>query len=131
MKQLVQQQRGELYASGHQNLNMAVSEATIAKIDEMKTRYRLRSRDAVVGRIIRRALSTVDPDSFVLRASVPGTAYRRISPIVAGELVDYVKRVQRRFHNLGYGPVFEMIFDEVGTNISPGVQFELIRREEP
>jgi hypothetical protein len=131
MRELVQQQRTELYASGHQNLNMALSEATIEKIDEMKRRYRLRSRDAVVGRIIRRCSTTVGPNDFVQRASDPDIRYRRISPIIAGELVDYVKRVQLRFRNMGYGAVFEMIFAEVGTNLSPGIQFELIRRDEP
>ena len=128
MKELVQQQRDELYASGHQNLNMALSRWTIQQIDLIKTRYRLRSRDQVVARIIRKGLTTLDPDSFVQRASDPATEYRRISPIVAAELVNYVKQVQRRFRNIGYGPVFEMIFAEVGTDLSnTAMQLELIR----
>ncbi|KRB78792.1 hypothetical protein ASE22_25195 [Sphingomonas sp. Root720] len=132
MKQLVQQQRDELYASGHRNLNMALSEGTIQQIDLMKKRYRLRSRDQVVARVIRKCSATVDPDSFVQHATSPATQYRRISPIIAGELADYVKQVQRRFRNIGYGPVFEMIFAEVGTDLSnTAVQLELIRSADP
>lgn len=132
MKELVQQQRDELYSSGHQNLNMALSEWTIQQIDLIKKRYRLRSRDQVVARIIRKGLTSLGPDSFVQRASNPETKYRRISPIIAGELVNYVKQVQRRFRNIGYGPVFEIIFAEVGTDLSnTAVQLELIRSAEP
>ena len=132
MKELVQQQRDELYSSGHQNLNMALSKWTIQQIDLIKQRLRLRSRDQVVARIIRKGLTTLDPDGFVQRASDPTTEYRRISPIVAGELANYVKQVQRRFRNIGYGPVFEMIFAEVGADLSnTAVQLELIRSAEP
>ena len=128
MKELVQQQRAELYSSGHQNLNMALPVELIEQIDVLKSRYRLRSRDAVVARIIRKCMSTTHPDAFVQRAADPAAQVRRISPIVPSELADYVKRVQLRFRNIAYGPAFEMIFAEVGTDLSnPGVQLELIQ----
>jgi hypothetical protein len=128
VKELVQQQRGELYATGNQNLNMALPEGVIAEIDALKKRYKLRSRDAVVSRIIRKCMSTISPDDFVQRPADGDTALRRISPIVANELVDYVQQVQRRFRNMPYGPVFEMIFAEIGSDLSnPAVQLELIR----
>jgi hypothetical protein len=116
VRELVQQQRGELYATGHRNLNMSLSAETIERIDALKTRFGLRSRDAVVARIIRKCMMTTDPDTFTQRAAGPDTIYRRISPIVAGELADFVKRVQLRFRGLAYGPVFEMILAEVGTD---------------
>ncbi len=132
MKQLVQQQRAELYSTGHQNLNMALPAEVIAQIDLLKTRYGLRSRDAVVGRIIRKCMSTTHPDAFVQRATDPAAVLRRISPIVPSELADYVKRIQRRFRNIAYGPVFEMIFAEVGADLSnPPVQLELRHDVEP
>ena len=130
MKQLVQQQRDELYASGHQNLNMALSERTIHQIDLMKKRYRLRSRDQVVARIIRKG-STIDPGSFVQRATDPDAQYRRISPIVSGELATYMKMVQRRFRNIGYGPVFEMILGQVGDDLSNSVMLPEHVRDDP
>jgi len=128
VKELVQQQRGELYASGHQNLNMALPTELIGEIDVLKKRYRLRSRDAVVARIIRKCMATVSPDDFVQRAADNNMNLRRISPIVPSELADYVQQVQRRFRNMPYGPVFEMIFAEVGSDLSnPAVQLELIK----
>lgn len=117
MKELVQQQRGKLYAAGHQNLNMTLSAETVERIDELKKRYRLRSRDAVVARIIGKCMTTIDPNAFTHRAADPETVYRRISPIVAGELADYVRRVQLRFRSLAYGPVFEMILAEAGADL--------------
>lgn len=128
MRELVQQQRDELYASGHRNLNMALPEEVIAEIDRLKQRYRLRSRDAVVSRVIRKCMVTSPPEALVQRATSPIMAFRRISPIVPGELADYVRRVQLRFRNIAYGPAFEMIFAEVGGDLSnPGLQLELIR----
>ena len=118
MKELVQQQRRELYATGHQNLNMSLSVETVARIDALKQRYRLRSRDAVVARVIRQCMSTTQPETFVQRSADPDTSFRRISPIVAGELADYVRRVQLRFRSLAYGPVFEMILAEVGNDLT-------------
>lgn len=133
MKELVQQQRAELYATGNRNLNMAVSEATIQQIDSLKKVYRLRSRDAIVARIIRKASVTVSPDQYVQRAaSSPDTVYRWISPIIAIELVDYVKEIQKRFRNLSLGSAFEMVFAEVGHDLSnPPVQLELIEAATP
>ena len=132
MKELVRQQRGELYAAGHQNLNMALPEQVIEQIDRLKERHRLRSRDAVVSRIIRKCMATTRPDAFTQRAANSDTTFRRISPIVPGELADYVKRVQFRFRNVGYGPVFEMIFAEIGGDLSnPAVQLELIGSDDP
>ncbi len=119
MKELVQQQRRELYAAGHQNLNMLLSVETVARIDALKERYRLRSRDAVVARVIRKCMATTQPEAFAQRPADPDTEFRRISPIVAGELADYVRRVQLRFRSLAYGPVFEMILAEVGMDIAP------------
>ncbi len=118
MKELVQQQRRELYATGHQNLNMSLSAETVARIDALKQRYRLRSRDAVVARVIRKCMATTQPETFVQRSADPDTTFRRISPIVAGELADYVRRVQLRFRSLAYGPVFEMILAEVGNDLT-------------
>lgn len=118
MKQLVQQQRHELYATGHQNLNMSLSVETVTRIDTLKKRYGLRSRDAVVARVIRKCMTTKRPDAFIQRSADPETQFRRISPIVAGELADYVRRVQLRFRSLAYGPVFEMILAEVGADLS-------------
>ena len=100
VKELVRQQRGELYATGHQNLNMALPSGLIDEIDTLKKRYRLRSRDAVVARIIRKCMATVSPDDFVQRAADGDATLRRISPIVANELADYVQQVQRRFRNM-------------------------------
>lgn len=118
MKELVQQQRRELYATGHQNLNMSLSAETVARIDALKHRYHLRSRDAVVARVIRKCMATKQPETFVQRSADPDTTFRRISPIVAGELADYVRRVQLRFRSLAYGPVFEMILAEVGNDLT-------------
>ena len=118
MKELVQQQRRELYATGHQNLNMSLSIETVARIDALKQRYRLRSRDAVVARVIRKCMATTPAEAFTQRPADPDTSFRRISPIVAGELADYVRRVQLRFRSLAYGPVFEMILTEVGANLT-------------
>ena len=128
VKELVRQQRGELYATGHQNLNMALPSGLIDEIDTLKKRYRLRSRDAVVARIIRQCMATVSPDDFVQREADGDATLRRISPIVENELADYVQQVQRRFRNMPYGPVFEMIFAEIGSDLSnPAVQLELIQ----
>jgi hypothetical protein len=84
MKELVQQQRAELYATGNRNLNMAVSEATIQQIDRLKKEYRLRSRDAIVARIIRKASVTVSLDHYVQRAASSPIRFiagsRRLSP---------------------------------------------------
>lgn len=124
MKQLVQQQRHELYSAGHQNLNMSLSVETVARIDGLKKRFGLRSRDAVVARIIRKCMTTTEPDAFTQRAADPDTAFRRISPIVAGELADYVRRVQLRFRGLAYGPVFEMILAQVGADLVPATSTE-------
>lgn len=123
VKQLVREQRGDLYAAGHQNLNMTLPTGVIAQIDAWKGRYRLRSRDAVVARVIRQCMATTSPDAFVLRAAALEPDTRRISPIVPAELADYVKRVQHRFHGIPYGPVFELIVAQVGgdlTEPSPG-----------
>ncbi len=118
MKELVQQQRDELYATGHQNLNMSVSIETVATIDALKKRYGLRSRDAAVARIIRQCMTRVQPDAFIQRSADPDIKFRRISPIVAGELADYVRQIQCRFRGLSYGPVFEMILAEVSTSLT-------------
>lgn len=107
VKELVQQQRDALYATGHQNLNMALAEATVEQIGILKARYELRSRDAVVARIVRKGLATIEPDDFVMKPCDPDTVFRRIYPIAPPELVDYVKRIQKRFHNVGCGPVSE------------------------
>lgn len=122
VRQLVQQQRDGLYATGHQNLNMALPQAVIDHIDVLKKRYDLRSRDAVVARIIAKSQATASPDIFALRAADTGTVFRRISPIVPNELADYVKRIQLRFRNIAYGPIFEMMVAEVGPDLSPPFQ---------
>ena len=128
VKQLVQQQRDGLYASGHQNLNMALPQAVIDHIDVLKKRYNLRSRDAVVVLVIARSKATADPDIFALRAADAGTVFRRISPIVPNELAEYVKQIQGRFRNIAYGPIFEMMFAEVGLDLlPPALQCELIQ----
>ena len=130
VKELVQQQRDELYSTGHQNLNMALPLEAIEKIDLLKKRYNLRSRDAVVAKIIAKSKATISPHSFALRAAAPDTVFRRISPIVPNELAHYVKQIQERFRNIAYGPVFEMIFAEVGSDLStPAMQLELIQKE--
>lgn len=118
MKQLVREQRDGLYAAGHQNLHMMLSEGVIAKIDAWKGRYRLRSRDAVVARVIRQCMTSTNPDAFVLRAASGQPETRRISPIVPADLADYVKRVQHRFHGIPYGPVFEMIVAQIGPDLA-------------
>jgi hypothetical protein len=118
VKQLVREQRGELYASGHRNLNMALPGELIKRIDAWKGRYRLGSRDAVVSRVIRQCMATTNPDAFILHARTRQTDTRRISPIVAAELADYVRMIQDRFHGLAYGPVFEMIAARVGEDLS-------------
>ena len=118
MKELVQQQRRALYALGHQNLNMSLSAETVIRIDALKKRYALRSRDAVVARIIRKCMATTRPEAFTQRPADPDTSFRRISPIVAGELADYVRQIQLRFRGLAYGPVFEMILAEVGADLT-------------
>ena len=131
VKELVQQQRDELYATGHQALKLSLSETMIEQIDLLKKQYKLKSRDAVVARIIRKCMETTSPEVFVQRASDPDIVYRCISPIVANELVDYVKQIQRRFRSITYGPVFEMIAAEVGNDLSkPAVQLELIQKEQ-
>ncbi|WP_267381473.1 MULTISPECIES: hypothetical protein [unclassified Sphingomonas] len=118
VKQLVREQRGELYASGHQNLNMVLPGDLIERIDAWKRRYRLGSRDAVVARVIRQCMATTSPDAFILHARTRPTEIRRISPIVAAELADYVRLIQDRFHGMAYGPVFEMIAGRVGADLS-------------
>lgn len=114
IKQLVQKRRDGLYASGHRNLNMALSEQAIAQLDAWKARYRLRSRDAVVARVIERCMASAHPTTFLQRAAAPEAVLRRISPIVAVELADYLKEVQRRFRSVAYGPIFEMLMDRIG-----------------
>jgi hypothetical protein len=128
MKELVQQQRAGLYETGNQTLCMAVPVPMIVQIDILKKRYGLRSRDAIIARIIRKSLTTIRPDSFVQRsAASPDIAYRWITPIVAIELVDYMKEIQKRFRSLSLGGAFEMIFAEVGEDLSnPAIQLELI-----
>ena len=118
VRELVDQQRGALYATGHQNVNMSLPQNVIERIDFLKARYGLRSRDAVVARIIAKSKTTIDPDHFVQRVADVDTVFRRISPIVPGELAIYMKQIQQRFRNLAYGPVFEMIFAEVGNDLS-------------
>jgi hypothetical protein len=132
VKELVQQQRAELYATGHQNLKMSLPVETIAKLDELKKRYGLRSRDAVVGRMIRKCMDSTAPEDFALRPSDnPEAEYRWVSPIVATELAEYVKQIKRRFRNTSYGPVFEMIYAEVGDDLSkPPIQLELIQKDQ-
>jgi hypothetical protein len=128
VKQLVQQQRDGLYATGHQNLNMALPQPVIDHLDALKRRYDFRSRDAVVVRVIATSKATLSPDVFALRAADAGTIFRRISPIVPNELVDYVKQIQQRFRNIAYGPIFEMMVAEVGHDGShPAFQRELIQ----
>lgn len=117
VKQLVREQRGELYASGHRNLNMVLPGDLIERIDVWKRRYRLGSRDAVVARVIRQCMATTNPDAFILHARARQMDTRRISPIVAAELADYVRLIQDRFHGLAYGPIFEMIASRVGADL--------------
>ena len=122
VKELVQQQRDELYVTGHRNLRMSLSEDVITQLDVLKKNYGLRSRDAVVARIIRKAKASVAPKDYVQRpAADPDMTYRWISPIVAVELSDYVKDIQRCFRGLNYGPVFEMIFAVVGDDLSSSI----------
>lgn len=120
-KELIQQARACLYATGHQNLNMTLSVDVLARIDTWKGRYRLRSRDAVVARVIRQCMATTDLDTFVLHAATRGPEVRRISPIVPADLTSYVKRLQNRFHGIAYGPVFEMIVAQVGEDLAEAV----------
>jgi hypothetical protein len=132
VKELVQQQRDELYAAGHQNINMSLPVPVVAMIDELKKRYKLRSRDAVVGRIIRKCMNTLPVDSFVLRPLPPADKMQKISPIVAGELADYMQEIQARFRHISYGPIFETILAKVGTDLSVApVQLELMQRNMP
>ena len=118
VKELVREQRGELYASGHRNLNMVLPGELIERIDAWKRRYRLGSRDAVVARVIRQCMATTSPDAFILHARMRPLDTRRISPIVAAELAKYVRLIQVRFHGMAYGPVFEMIAARVGGDLS-------------
>lgn len=130
VKELVQQQRDSLYASGHQNINMLLPVSMVAMIDELKKRHKLRSRDAVVARIIRKCMHTVPADSFVLRPLPPAEKMQRISPIIAGELASYMQDIQARFRHISYGPIFETIVAEIGTDLSAvPVQLELMQRE--
>lgn len=132
VRQLVQQQRDGLYATGHQNLNMTLPQGVIDHLDVLKKRYNLRSRDAVVGRVIAKSQATASPDLFALRAADAGTVFRRISPIVPNELADYVKQIQRRFRNIAYGPIFEMMFAEVSLDLAlPFLQREVIQGGSP
>ena len=132
VKQLVQQQRDGLYATGHQNLNMALPQAIIDDLDVLKKQYQLRSRDAVVVRVIAKSQATTSPDIFALRAADANTAFRRISPIVPNDLADYVKQIQQRFRNIAYGPIFEMMFAEVAPDLStPALNRELIQGAVP
>lgn len=128
VRQLVQQQRNGLYATGHQNLNMTLPQAVIDHIDVLKKRYDLRSRDAVVARVIAKSQATASLELFALRAADADTTFRRISPIVSNDLADYVKQIQQRFRNIAYGPIFEMMFAEVAPDLStPALQRELIQ----
>lgn len=133
VRELVQRQRNELYAAGHQNVNMALPQQVIDHIDLLKKRYNLRSRNEVVARVIARSRAAFSPDTFASRAAlraVDKNTFRRISPIVPNELADYMQQIQQRFRGVAYGPVFEMIFAEVGDDLStPAVQLELIQRE--
>lgn len=119
VRQLVQRQRNELYAIGHQNLNMTLPQVVIDHIDVLKKQYDLRSRDAVVVRVIAKSKATANLELFALRAADAGTVFRRISPIVPNELADYVKQIQQRFRNIAYGPIFEMMFAEVARDLAP------------
>lgn len=119
MRELVQQQRSGLYAAGNRNLNMAVSLQTLAQIDRLKRLYRLRSRDAIVARVIAAVMANREPDRFVERAAAsPDTHYRWISPIIAIELIGFVKAVQARFRNMSLGGAFELIFAEIGDDLA-------------
>lgn len=114
----VQRQRGKLYSSGHQNLNMALPVEAIDQIDRLKKRYNLRSRDAVVARVIAKSHATLTPEAFTLRATEGEAVFKRISPIVSNELAGYVKRIQQQFRNIPYGPLFEMMLATVGADLT-------------
>ena len=128
VKALVQQQRGNLYSSGHQNLNMALPVEAIDQIDRLKKRYNLRSRDAVVARVIAKSHATLTPEAFTLRATDGAVVLKRISPIVPNELAGYVKRIQQQFRNIPYGPLFEMMLATVGADLTipPGLPADTI-----
>lgn len=115
VKQLVQEQRNDLYATGHRNLNMALRVDVIAQLDAWKQSLGLRARDAVVALVLEQCMATTLPDAFVQHASDPGATLKRISPIVPGELAGYMKRVQGRFRNQAYGPLFEMMVRQVAS----------------
>lgn len=117
VKQLVQEQRSQLYAAGHRNLNMALRSEVIARLDAWKQRLGLRSRDAVVALVLERCMATTLPDAFVQRASEPDASLKRISPIVPGELAAYMKRVQGVFRSQAYGPLFEMMVQQAGAEL--------------
>lgn len=129
VKALVRQQRGNLYSSGHQNLNMALPVEAIDQIDRLKKRYNLRSRDAVVVRVIAKSHATLTPEAFTLRATDGAAVIKRISPIVPNELAGYVKRIQQQFRNIPYGPLFEMMLATVGADLTmpPGQTADLMR----
>lgn len=122
VKQLVQQQRDGLYAQGHQNLHMTLPADAIARIDALKQRWALRSRDAVIARIVRQCMDTVPVDALVASISPIDVELRRLSPIIPGDLVAFVKQVQQRFRHRAYGPIVEMMLAAIDQERSADVR---------
>lgn len=98
---------------------MAIPASTKVRLETLKSRHRLRNRDAVIGALIRKARTGFDVEDFSLPPE-PKTddAMIDIYPFIQIEHVAFLYRLQRRFHGAALGTTIEALIDTVG-DIAP------------
>ena len=108
---------------------MSVPSSLIARLHEIKRRHSLRTRDAVIGSMLRIARTHHRLADFHLPPEpAEDDPMQAITAAVQAEQLEFLYRLQRHFRGAALGAAFEAIANVV-TDLAPPVQLTLINQE--
>lgn len=130
----VRHQRATQREHGYRAIGLRLPVPLIEQLDEVKLKYKLRSRDPVIARIIRHAYETTDVRDLVIPPPYPADVVcKGVCVTLSEELRDYLKSIQAHFRGrtVSGSTAFEMLVAAHGTDIAAlPVQLELIGKDQ-
>ena len=110
---------------------MTVPASLVARLHEIKRQHGLRTRDAVIGAMLRIARTQHSLADFQLPPEPPeNDPMQPITAEVQAEQLEFLYRLQRQFRGAALGAALEAVA-KVVTDLSPPVQLSLIDLIEP
>ncbi len=108
---------------------MTVPASLIARLQDVKRQHGLRTRDAVIGAMLRIARTQHNLAEFLLPPEPPeDDPMQPITAEVEAEQLEFLYRLQRQFRGAALGAALEAVASVV-TDLAPPVQLTLINQE--